>query len=120
MKLSDLTTDRAADVLCECSIYISNICADAELLDTLRQQIDTDGKSRAELLSIAFEQYAKLVPLLLKAHRNDVFGILAAINGAKLKDIKAQSLMTTMEQIRELATDTEFIAFFKSRASASQ
>ena len=28
MKLSDLTTDRAADVLCEISIYLVNITTD--------------------------------------------------------------------------------------------
>ena len=37
MKLSDLTTDRAADVLCEISIYLVNITTDEELMSELFQ-----------------------------------------------------------------------------------
>ena len=49
MKLSELTTDQAADVLCEVTPYIANITGDKSLLDELGKKFDSTGKSVAEL-----------------------------------------------------------------------
>ena len=51
MKLSELTTERAADVLCELTPYIANITGDKSLLDELANKFDSKGKSVAELMS---------------------------------------------------------------------
>lgn len=52
MKFSELSTDRAADVLCEVSVYALNILTDDELRESLKAQID------AEKPQTAGERYA--------------------------------------------------------------
>ena len=50
MKLSELDTSRAADVLCEAGAYALNILTDEELAKELKSKIDSSGElSRLEL-----------------------------------------------------------------------
>lgn len=122
MKISELTTERAADVLCEVSIYALNILSDKELLDSLRMQLEgTDGDStKAELIAVASEKIAELVPLLLKKHKDDVFGIVAAVNGLTLEQVRQQKIIKTMNAIKEMAQDKDLIDFFKSCVSTEK
>lgn len=122
MKISELTTDRAADVLCEVSIYALNILSDKELLASLRMQLEgTDGdRTKAELIAIASEKVAELVPLLLKKHKDDVFGIVAAVNGLTLEQVRQQKIIKTMTAIKEMAQDKDLIDFFRSCVSTEK
>lgn len=119
MKISELTTERAADVLCEVSIYALNILSDKELLASLRMQLEgTDGDStKAEMIAVASEKIAELVPLLLKKHKDDVFGIVAAVNGLTLEQVRQQKIIKTMTAIKEMAQDKDLIDFFRSCVS---
>ena len=114
MKLSQLTTERAADVLCELTPYIANITGDKSLLGELANKFDSKGKSAAELYTFAARKYAMLVPILLKEHREDVFGLLAVLNETEPEKIAKQSVMETIRQVRDLFQDKELLAFFKS------
>lgn len=122
MKISELTTERAADVLCEVSIYALNILSDKELLASLRMQLEgTDGdRTKAEMLAIASEKVAELIPLLLKKHKDDVFGIVAAVNGLTLEQVRQQKIIKTMTAIKEMAQDKDLIDFFKSCVSTEK
>lgn len=122
MKISELTTERAADVLCEVSIYALNILSDKKLLASLRMQLDgTDGDStKAELIAVASEKIAELVPLLLKKHKDDVFGIVAAVNGLTLEQVRQQKIIKTMTAIKEMAQDKDLIDFFRSCVSTEK
>lgn len=119
MKISKLTTERAADVLCEVSIYALNILSDKELLASLRMQLEgTDGdRTKAEMIAIASEKVAELIPLILKKHKDDVFGIVAAINGLTLEQVRKQKIIKTMTAIKEMAQDKDLIDFFRSCVS---
>lgn len=119
MKISELTTERAADVLCEVSIYALNILSDKDLLASLRMQLEgTDGdRTKAEMIAIASEKVAELVPLLLKKHKDDVFGIVAAVNGLTLEQVRQQKIIKTMTAIKEMAQDKDLIDFFRSCVS---
>ena len=122
MKISELTTERAADVLCEVSIYALNILSDKELLASLRMQLEgTDGdRTKAEMIAIASEKVAELVPLLLKKHKDDVFGIVAAVNGLTLEQVRKQKIIKTMNAVKEMAQDKDLIDFFKSCVSTAK
>lgn len=119
MKISELTTERAADVLCEVSIYALNILSDKELLASLRMQLEgTDGdRTKAEMIAIASEKVAELIPLILKKHKDDVFGIVAAVNGLTLEQVRQQKIIKTMTAIKEMAQDKDLIDFFRSCVS---
>ena len=122
MKISELTTERAADVLCEVSIYALNILSDKELLAPLRMQLEgTDGdRTKAELIAIASEKIAELIPLLLKKHKDDVFGIVAAVNGLTLEQVRKQKIIATANAVKEMAHDKDLIDFFKSCVSTEK
>ena len=122
MKISELTTERAVDVLCEVSIYALNILSDKELLASLRMQLEgTDGdRTKAEMIAIASEKVAELIPLLLKKHKDDVFGIVAAVNGLTLEQVRQQKIIKTMTAIKEMAQDKDLIDFFKSCVSTEK
>lgn len=122
MKISELTTERAADVLCEVSIYALNILSDKELLASLRMQLEgTDGdRTKAEMIAIASEKVAELIPLLLKKHKDDVFGIVAAVNGMTLEQVRQQKIIKTMTAIKEMAQDKDLIDFFRSCVSTEK
>ena len=117
MKFSELSTDRAVDVLCEVSVYALNILTDDELRESLKAQID------AEKPQTAGEKYAigaQRIPLILKKHREDTLGILAAVNETTVEAIKKQSLIKTMRQIQDIVRDKDMLDFFKSCASEAK
>ena len=114
MKLSELTTEQAADVLCELTPYIANITGDKALLDELGKKFDSKGKSVAELYTYAAKKCAVLAPVLLKDHRTDVFGILSILNETTVEDIAQQNILTTILQIRSVFKDKALLDFFKS------
>ena len=115
MKLSEMTTDRAMDVLCEITPYIASIVSDEELLAELRNAIDPKAvKTKAELMVKGVEKVTKLVPIVLKKRKHDVFGILAVLNEKTAEEIGKQNIIATMVQVREAVKDKELMDFFKS------
>ena len=121
MRLSELSTDKAADVLCEISVYALNILTDNELRESLKAQIDAEKPATVgEQYAIGAQKIGQWVPLILKKHRDDAFGILAAVNGATVEAIRKQNIVKTMCQIRELVKDKDLIDFFKSCASEAK
>lgn len=121
MKLSELATDRAVDVLCEISVYVTHIITDGELMGELKKKLKLTGEeSRIEAMVMAMEKISKLIPLVLKKHKSDVFGILAATRDVTADDVAKQNIVKTMEQIRDMAKDKELIDFFKSCVSGEK
>ena len=118
MKISDLSTDRALDVLCEILPNVNSICIDEELVEAVKKKISKKFSelSRAEILLIGAEKLTEIGLIALKKHRNDVLSILAAINGVEPEQVERQNIIKTMDMLRELAKDEELIAFFRSCA----
>lgn len=119
-KISELTTEEAVDYLCEMTPYVANISADEELLKVLREKLEGAAKaSRAEIYTFGAAKITKLVPILLKTHRNDVFGVLSVANGVPVEEIGKQNIMETMKQVKELCADEELLSFFKPSAKSA-
>ena len=118
MKISDLSTDRALDVLCEILPNVNSICIDEELVEAVKTKISKKFSelSRAEILLIGAEKLTEIGLIALKKHRHDVLSILAAINGVEPEQVERQNIIKTMAMMRELAKDEELIAFFRSCA----
>lgn len=134
MKLSELSTDRAADALCELAPYVANIIEDEEIISALDRAMPkkpdgeepTGGEKNEEEKVRAnrsdgfatglrmFGEIGRMAPVLLKTHRPDVYGILSVMNERPAAEIAAQKLTETMRQVKELFRDGEFVAFFKS------
>lgn len=115
MRISELTTDKAADVICRLTPHVSAIVGDEDLIAELKKTIDRkDIQNKAQYLTIAAGKITALMPILLNKRKNDVMGILAAINGKSVDEIKAQNIIVTMQQIKEAVQDRDLIDFFKS------
>ena len=121
MRLSELSTDRATDVLCELTPYIANIVSDEELLEELKKSVDRkDIVNKAQLLAVGAEKITKILPILLKKRKEDVFGILAVMNEKTVEEIAKQNILITLKQARTAFKDKELIDFFKSCMDAEE
>lgn len=121
MKLSDLSTDRALDVLCELTPYIANITNDEELVRTLGRKMDNSAETNLYgQFALLAGRIGEITPLLLKSHRTDVYGILSILNEKPAAEIAAQPVTETMRQVLEVFQDTELIRFFRSSVRREQ
>ena len=115
MKLSQISTDRAADVLCEIAPCVVNILSDEKLLEELKAALDYEPETTyAEKLAMVANKFSKIIPIVLKGRKEDVFGIIGALNEKSVEEIKKQNIIVTMKQIRDISKDKELLDFFKS------
>lgn len=115
MKLSQLTTERATDVLCEIAPLAMNIMSDEELMGELKKAIDfKKAETQAEQIALVVGKISKVLPIVLKKRREDVFGVLAALNDKSVEEIAKQNILKTMAQVRDMSKDKELLDFFKS------
>ena len=106
MKLSEFSTDKAADVLCEISVYALNIMADEELRGSLKKLTDDEKpQTVGERYAIGVQRIGQWIPL---------------VNNVTVDAILEQNVLVTMRQIRELAEDKDLTDFFKSCASEAK
>lgn len=111
-KLSDLGTDECLDVLCTIAPSIQAIVEDRDIMTALGKAIDKKGLTKAGVLMTAASRLVGAVPLLFKAHREDVYNILSSVGGVTVEDVKAQNMLDTMQQLREILQDKPLLDFF--------
>ncbi len=114
MRLAELSTDKGLDVLCELTPYASAILEDVELLNTLGEQADFEGMNLFGQIAVVSGRVSKIIPLLLKGHRPEVYGILSVLNEKSVEEIAAQPVSDTVRQVKEVFQDNELLNFFKS------
>lgn len=114
MKISEFRTEKAADVLLEILPFVTEIVTDAKLCEELANAVDIKGKTAMEVMAVGVAKFAKLIPLVLKNHKEDVFGIIAVLNCKTVDEVRKQNIVCTMEEIKELVHDKELIDFFRS------
>ena len=103
------------DVLCEIAPYAMNIMTDYELLNELKGAVDFSGAATmAEKLALTIGKISKILPIVLKKRKDDLFGILGALNEKSVDEIAKQNVVVTMKQIRDISKDRELLDFFKS------
>lgn len=114
MKLSDLTTGQAADVLLQITPSIANIAKDQNAIDAVGRVADFDNMNRRGVQMVVADRYASFVTVLLRDHRQDVFNILAAVNLTTTEVLESQKITETFRQINEIRDDTELVDFLAS------
>lgn len=117
MKLSEISTERAADVLCELTPLVDSIITDEDLMQSLSAVVDreqTETMSVGQKMLLVSSKLGKIVPILMKKRRAEMFGILAVLNEKTPEQIASQNMLVTMMQVRDLVNDRELIDFFKS------
>lgn len=109
MKISDMTTDQAADALIRISVPASNIMHDDETLATL----DKLAHGNNNALAFIADNIVPVATVLLKTHRNDVYEILAALTEKKRGEIAKQKITETIKDIKN-CWDGELLTFLGS------
>lgn len=135
MKLSELSTDKALDVLCELTPYVSSIMEDDDILSALgdfmgqsaeeKKKAGANGAeendaSMSEKGIRMFGGLVKNIPLLLKTHRHDMYGILSVLNEKSVAEIAGLPFGETVRQIKDVFRDNELLDFFKSSVRREQ
>lgn len=124
MKLSELSTDRALDILCELTPSVASIMEDEEILSALDNITSTDKPDDSEKSHLdgikMMGGMVKIAPVLLKTHRPEVYNILSVMNEQPVAGIAAQPIKDTIQQVRELFQDNDLLSFFKSSAQRGQ
>ena len=111
-KLSDLGTDECMDVLCAIAPSIQEIVDDNDIMNALGKAIDKNGLTTAGVFMAATSKLVGAVPMLFKTHREDVYNILSRVGGVTVEDIKAQNMLDTMQQTKEILQDKPLLDFF--------
>ena len=108
MRISDMTTEQLAPVLCELAVPVSDIATDDSTLESLKSV--ANGKSNISQLG-AFVR--EIIPLLLKTHFESTCKIIAILTGKKLEEVKKQKGLQTISDAVSVFDD-DFMDFFKS------
>ena len=118
MKLSELTTEQAADALCELAPYIDSITHDESILSEIgKVENFENGITQQGLVLVWAGRISKLIPVLLRTHRDDVYGILSIINEKCVDEIAKQSIKETIKQVKNAVEDEDLMSFFDLSAS---
>jgi len=125
MRLKDISTDRALDILCDLTAPVTTIAEDKELIETMLARTTVDDKiSKDERKVLGLMQVAKnakvLVPKLLKEHRSKIYEILSIINEKSTEEIRSQSPIMTINQVKDLLQDEELTSFFTSQVNSKE
>lgn len=101
MRLSDIKGERALDVIADLCDPIVSIATDGEVRELL-----------ASLSGDTADAARKVIPALLKGHRQDIVSILAVLDDVTPEEYLAgASLAGLVEDLYELLTDEEILRF---------
>lgn len=115
MRISEFSTEKAMDVLCELTPFVTNIVTDELLVAELKSAVDfSKANTMAEKIALTTGKITKIIPILLRNKKEDLFGIVAVLNEKTVDQITKQNIIVTMKQIRDIAKDKELLDFFKS------
>lgn len=109
MKISQMTTEQAADVLIRIAEPVANIMHDEDSIKVLENLANGNDKP----LAFIADNLPVVVSVLVKAHRADVYEIVGALSGKPADEIASQKFTQTILDIRDCA-DKELVDFFGS------
>lgn len=115
MKLSEMTTERSFDVICEITPYLGNIVDDKALMESLKKTVNLGQEaSQMAVITAGVAKVNKIIPIVLKGHKVDVYGILSVVFDTSVEAISKQNILKTMLMIRDVVKDKDLIDFFGS------
>lgn len=104
MKLSEIKGERAIETIADIIEPIGNIMSDPEAKKML-------GHDKSQKKVPIF----KVLPILLKSHKNDIYQILAVVNGVTIEEyIKNSNMVTVINDFSDVIMDDSIQALFTS------
>lgn len=110
VKLSDITGERAIDVVAEIVEPITNLAANKDFSDLFVVKKLPEGMTKQQF---AMKRIGKAVPALLKQNKKDLVKILAVINDIPEQEyLDNLNLAGLISDVYALITDEEFMNCF--------
>jgi hypothetical protein len=118
MKLSELTAEQGLEAIANSLEHIGNIADDDDALSLCRELAPREGDKYIKI----FARGAKTAPRLLKTHKDDVIGILAAFELQTVEEYKkTHKLMDVIKGMVDLINEPEVRQlFFSAPTSAAE
>lgn len=113
MKISQMSTDQAADVLVRIAEPVSHIMDDERISELLKE---VSASKNVPYIKLFASLIPKIVPLALESHRNDLYEVVGALDGKSVSEVEKQNVMKTIKVIKE-SIDRDLIDFFVSSGS---
>ena len=111
MRLSDLTAEQGLEAIANSLEYIGNIVDDDVALELCQKLVPQEGEKYIKV----FARGAKTAPKLLKTHKDDVIGILAAFELQSVEEYKKKhKLMDIIKGVVDLINEPEVRQLFLS------
>lgn len=110
MKLSQMTTDQAADTLMQIAQPVSNIMHDKTMMGALEKLAKSNTENPLKYIA---DNLGTVTVALLKTRRADVYDIISALSGKTVQEIAAQNFMVTLADVKD-CMDGDLVNFFVS------
>ena len=114
MKISEMTTDQAGEVLARIADPVGRIMADDEAMEIFKGAVST-GTDNA--LKGWGQIITKLVPFCLKKHKEDLYEVVAALDFKSVDEVGGWKFLTTVKVLTE-SFDRDLISFLRSIGGA--
>lgn len=112
MKISEMTNDQAADAMIRIVAPIERLTKDERLEPLLEELAGHEGEGGVSALKIISSMLPRIVPMLLKDHRTDLFEIISILSGERVEKVGGMKLSETVHILKE-SIDDELIGFFR-------
>lgn len=108
MKLSEMTTDKAADALVRLAEPAAEIVNDDKVFELIKGAGKVANAGFSAQMAFILREVA---PVLLKDHRGALYEVLSILTGKKAAEIAQQPITATVADIRA-SVDSELLSFF--------
>lgn len=109
-----MRTDVAIDKLCNIAPIIANMAEELAHDEEFKKiTIDYAAKKMTQGVFML-----RVIPIILKSHRENAFEILSVWKGKSVDEIKAQSIGVTINEVKEIFNDEDFRSFFSSSSAS--
>lgn len=118
MKLSEINNDKMLDILIEVTPFISDILEDENIVNTFNEKVVLPkGLKKDDREKYLFKQglkkFIKLLPYLIKNHREAIYKTWAMLNDISYDDVVNQKITTTFWQINNFLNDEDLTNFLQ-------
>lgn len=116
MRLSELTAEQGLEAIANSLEYIGNIADDDTALKLCQELVPREGEKYIKV----FARGAKTAPKLLKTHKDDVIGILAAFELQTVEEYKKKhKLMDVIKDMVNFVNEPEVRQLFFSASTGA-
>ena len=113
MKISEMSTEKARQVLCAIAAPVANIVGDKKTMDALARATEKrEGETVGQRIGCIAQD---LVLLLLGDHADDMYAIVAAMSGKTPMEVANQPILVTIGDVRGMV-DKDLLDFFTRSA----